>query len=301
MRTLPLDKISCIFVNKKLLNMKRIIAIVFIVLFSFTAFSQDQAYNYQKERKGKLYFYWGWNWGWYGKSCIHFQGENYDFTLDKVSAKDKQSQFSPNIYFNPAHVTIPQYNFRLGYFITDNYNISAGIDHMKYVVQQNQTVKINGYINNTGSGYDGVYEDDNIAVADSFLQFEHTDGLNYINLEFRRYDAVKEWKKVSLNVTEGLGGGVLYPKTNATLLSYERYDDFNVSGFGLSAVLGLNLAIRKFFFVQTEFKAGYINMPDIRTTNYTVDKASQDFFFYQVNIVFGATINLNKKSKVVEK
>lgn len=280
--------------------MKRIIAITFIALFSYTAFSQDKPYNYQKERKGKLYFYWGWNWDWYTKSNISFQGNTYDFTLSKVSAKDKQHEMDPNIYFNPAHVTIPQYNFRVGYFITDNYNISMGIDHMKYVVQQDQVVKMNGYIDQPGTDYDGIYNNQDIGIADSFLQFEHTDGLNYVNVEFRRYDAIKSWKKVSLNVTEGLGAGFLYPKTNATLLDYERYDEFHMAGFGISAIVGLNLSLWRFFFIQTEFKGGYINMPDIRTTNSTDDKASQDFFFGQANIVFGATINLKKKSKIPE-
>ena len=36
-------------------------------------------------------------------------------------------------------------------------------------------------------------------------------------------------------------------------------------------------------------------MADIRTTSSVSDKASQHFFFYQVNFVFGATINLKKK------
>lgn len=280
--------------------MQRIVAVVLLMLFSYTAFTQDKPYNYQKERKGKLYFYWGWNWDWYTKSCIHFQGDNYDFTLNKVSAKDKQHKMDPNIYFNPANVTIPQYNFRLGYFISDNYNISFGIDHMKYVVQGYQSVPISGYIKGTGTIYDGVWEDDEMVLADNFLLFEHTDGLNYINLEFRRYDAIKSWKKVSINVTEGLGAGILYPKTNTTLMNYERYDEFHLAGYGISAVFGLNLALWRFFFIQSEFKGGYINMPDIRTTNSTADKASQDFFFGQANIVFGATINLKKKSKIPE-
>ena len=38
-------------------------------------------------------------------------------------------------------------------------------------------------------------------------------------------------------------------------------------------------------------------MPDIRTTMSKADKASQSFFFSQLNIVFGVKINLGKKAK----
>ena len=46
--------------------------------------------------------------------------------------------------------------------------------------------------------------------------------------------------------------------------------------------------------VLTEFKAGYIDMPNIRTTNSRADSASQEFFFYQRNISFGYIFQLVK-------
>ena len=270
---------------------------IILLLFTFfMGFSQSRNDLPENDRKGKLYFYWGWNWSWYSNSNIHFVGSNYDFTLYEVSAKDRQSKFSAN-YLNPFQITIPQYNFRIGYYLKHNYSISFGIDHMKYVVQQNQSVKISGNINNSGTQYDGMYDEDDIIIQEGFLLFEHTDGLNYVNIDFRRIDEFYRWKKIKFNVTEGLGAGILYPKTNATLLNYERYDDFMVSGWGINAVVGLNILITKSFFIQSEFKAGYINMPDIKTTNYDSDQAKQDFFFTQLNITFGANINLKKKDK----
>jgi hypothetical protein len=43
-------------------------------------------------------------------------------------------------------MTIPQTNFKLGYFINDHYSIALGADHMKYVVTQDQTGNITGTI-----------------------------------------------------------------------------------------------------------------------------------------------------------
>ena len=65
--------------------------------------------------------------------------------------------------------------------------MSLGVDHMKYVVQQNQEVLINGNIDNSSTTYNGNYNE-TINIEDGFLKFEHSDGLNYINFEYRRFD-----------------------------------------------------------------------------------------------------------------
>ena len=98
--------------------------------------------------------------------------------------------------------------------------------------------------------------------------------------------------KFQINLTEGIGAGLLYPKTNAKLLGNTRHDDFHVSGYGVSAKVGLNFTFFKYFFIQTELKGGYINMNDIRTTSSSSDKASQEFFFFQRIIAFGGIFRI---------
>lgn len=280
---------------------KLLLTISILVISSGFSFSQDRNNTQQNYRTGSFYVYWGWNNGWFSNSDITFSGDDYNFTLNKVVANDRQSKFNVNTYFNPTTITIPQYNFRIGYFINDHYNISFGVDHMKYVVQANQTVKISGNIDGTGTVYDGTYSNDDIVITEDFLMFEHTDGLNYPNIEFRRFDEIINLNKVRIGITEGIGVGALYPKTNTTLLNNDRYDEFHLAGYGLSAVVGLNVTFFKYFFVQSEFKGGFISMPDIRTTMSKTDKASQSFFFTQLNIVFGATLNFKKDKVKVNK
>jgi hypothetical protein len=179
---------------------------------------------------------------------------------------------------NPRHVdyingkmTIPQTNFRIGYFINDHYSIALGVDHMKYVMAQNQSSKYNReykYWNSIRWSLQSYTKE----ITENFLMYEHTDGLNYINTEFSRHDdisslfKIQNTDKIQINLTEGVGVGLLYPKTNATLLGKERYDDFHVSGYGTSLKAGLNLTFFKHFYIQGELKGGYINMQDIRTT-----------------------------------
>ena len=272
--------------------MKLSFTIVALFLTTISLFAQEKPDVEPKGNKGKIYFYWGWNRGSFSNSNISFSGSDYNFTLKDVVADDRQTSFDAQTYLLPGNATIPQYNFRIGYFITDNYNISFGIDHMKYVMRQEQTVVIDGEINNSGTIYDGAYSNDEIKLTDDFLQFEHTDGLNYANISFRRFDEIYELYKIKISLTEGIGVGILYPKTNTSLLNKERYDEFHLAGYGLDAVVGVNLSFLKYFFIQSEIKGGYINMPNIRTTNSESDKASQDFFFSQIMIVFGASISL---------
>lgn len=277
-------------------KLKSPLLIALLFLMALGAFGQNKSKPDKTDKKGKLYLYWGWNRGWYTNSDISFSGDDYDFSLSDVVAKDRQTPFSLNAYLNPALISIPQYNFRIGYFINDHYDISFGVDHMKYVVELDQTVEISGEISGTGTVYDGVYDNDHIVIEEGFLLFEHTDGLNYLNVEFRRFDNIFDFNKVKINLTEGFGAGVLMPKTNATLLNNERHDDFHLAGWGMGAVVAVNISFFEWFFIQSEFKGGFISMPDIRTTMYSADQASQNFFFSQLNIVFGATINLNRKS-----
>ena len=263
---------------------------MFLVALVATSFGQG------KNNKGKFYVYWGWNHAQYTKSDIQFKGNGYDFTLDNVVAHDRQTSFGIK-YFNPSSMTIPQYNFRLGYFVSDNWNISFGIDHMKYVMDQDQIVKMNGNIN-TGSEFDGTYNNVDKKLTEDFLTFEHTDGLNYVNTEVSRHDDISKFfglpntDKVQINVTEGVGFGFLYPKTNTMLLGKERHDDFHVSGFGASLKAGLNVTFFKHFYIQGELKGGYINMQNIRTTQSNEDKASQEFFFFQRIIAVGGIFKI---------
>lgn len=266
--------------------------IFFLILFFSFFDSNAQNSDY---KKGDFYTYWGWNWSWYSKSDIHFKGDNYDFKIHKAKAQDRQSEFSVDTYLNPANMTIPQYNFRFGYFIKKNVDISFGIDHLKYVVEQNQIGRISGFINNTGTKYDGVYNNTLLPISEDFLKLEYTDGLNYINFEIRKHSstfvlpigALGSKNNLKLKTIYGVGLGFMLPKTDSTLLNNERNDNFYLSGYGLNSVVGLNVKLFKNFFFQTELKGGYVSLPNIRTTSSKIDKASQDFFYAQYNVVFG--------------
>jgi len=273
-----------------------------LFLFSYSIFSQDSIVpKYTYSNKGKLFFSWGGNRESFSKSDIHFKGNGYNFTIKDANAHDKPKGWHID-YINPKKVTIPQTNFKIGYFISDNYSIAFGVDHMKYVMYRDKNRTVDGYIDlpltEEGSQYNGTYNNESFFVSEDFLQFEHTNGLNFLYTEFARHDDIssifniQNTDKFQLNVTEGIGGGILYPKTNTTMLDKERYDEFHLAGYGISLNAGLNFTFFRHFYIQGDLRTGYINMPDIRTTNNSAESASQHFFYLQRVVSVGGIFRI---------
>ena len=243
--------------------------------------------------KGAMFVFWGWNRAGFTNSDIRFKGAGYDFTLENVLAHDRPSPLSLD-YINPGKVSIPQFNFRLGYFIKDNLALVIGQDHMKYVMDQDQTVGFKGNISDPV--YAAMVQNGQVNLEDEqFLTFEHTDGLNYVNLGLEKYQTLLSKEKVDVTWAYGGGAGVMFPKSNVKLFGNERSDRFHVAGFGLDLRTNINAIFWKHWMARVEGKFGYINMPDIKTTlNNKPDKASQDFVFYQINFGIGYTFNTRK-------
>lgn len=256
---------------------KLLLFLALILIFNGATAQNEPAY-----KKGKFFAFWGWNRTHYTNSNIHFKGQDYDFTIHQVKAHDKLSSVSYHNYLQLNRITIPQTNFRIGYFFKDNMAISIGVDHMKYVMDQDQTVNISGNVRPDFKIVDGA-----IKLTDDFLTFEHTDGLNYINAEFEYYHNFYKYQNLKINGLVGAGGGFLLPKTNAKLMGEERHDDFHLAGFGLNGKVGVDVLLWDLFFLRCEGKEGYINMPSIRTTKSSKDKASQHFWFAEIDFLFG--------------
>ena len=285
------------------MKFQKLFFLAFLLFLNTTIFSQTEdkkVEKYTAHNKGKFFLSFGGNRGYFTESDINFKGKNFDFTVNDATAEDVPKGWHVD-YVNPTRLTIPQTNFRLGYFLNDHYSISIGFDHMKYVFTQNQTANVTGTINlpasEPGSIYNGTYNNTPINFSDgTFLRFEHTNGLNYVHTEFCRFDDLAtvfdflkplNSDKFQINLTEGIGAGFLFPRTDATVLSQKQWDEFHVAGYGVSAKAGLNFTFYKYFFLQTEIKTGYINMPDIKITEDLSETAKQHFGYSQTIISFG--------------
>ncbi len=282
---------------------KSLILALFALAFSIQIFAQDTDFTnqYTVHNKGKIFLNMGGNRSYYTTSDIHFEGEGYNFTVENAQAHDIPKGWDID-YITPGRLTTSQTNWKVGYFFHDKFNVSIGVDHMKYVMTQNQTAMINGSINlpanEVGSQFNGTYNNEPVDLSNGeFLEFEHTNGLNYVFTEVAQFVdispvvGIKNTDIFQINFTHGVGMGLLYPRTDATVLGKERHDEFHVSGYGFSVDAGLNFTFFKHFYTQAEIKGGYINMTDVRTT-YTNDHAQHHFWYGETIVSFGAIFRL---------
>ncbi len=259
--------------------MKNFLILLFIS-FSYFTLAQNEV-----KVKKKFSFFWGYNSSAFTKSDLQIEGEGYNYTLYNITAKDRPSHFNANTYFNIKKFSIPQYNARIGYQWKEKWALSFGYDHMKYVVDQNQVVPILGSIKTDRAGkYKGYYSTgDSISIAKDFLEFEHTDGLNYITFGIDNVNQLFNLKQglFILTLRTGFEIGILVPRTDVNTFGGPAPNIFNFAGYGTSLKTEFRLQFKKHFFFQATGKAGYINMPHISTTRNKADKASQHFNFIE--------------------
>ena len=246
-----------------------------------TAIQQAEA-----KAKKKWSIYWGWNRSNYSNSDIHFWGADHDFTLSNVGATDLPAEVGGGglfgTYLNPKEMTIPQTNLRIAYQLNADTAIALNLDHMKYVMTADQVVAISGQIN-------GVAQGPTVALATNYLNFEHTDGLNIISLEYEKQRNV-DWfgPRFPAKVFGLAGVGIVLPKSNVTLnmLGRARNDEFHRAGYSAGVGAGLEVDIYKDFFFRTAYKLGYVTLPDVLTSSQG-DKASHNFTYNEWLIAFG--------------
>jgi hypothetical protein len=251
--------------------------------------------NGQPGDKGSFFAYWGYNRAAFSYSDLHLDGPGYDFILRGITAKDRPSAFSPGLYFNPSTIWIPQYNYRIGWFVRDNWSISIGLDHMKYVMVQDQVVRMDGTIDGGRSiPWAGDPANRDVRLTDAFLKFEHTDGLNLLSIDADHYERLWASSDARFRVRayQGAHGGPVIPRSDVRVFGTGLNNRFNLAGFGVGAQLGFHIDFLRHFFVRNTLKAGWIDLPHVLTTGTDEDHAHQHFWFLQHNIVVGGCFRL---------
>lgn len=248
--------------------------------------------------KGSFFAHWGYNRAWYSWSDIHFDGPGYDFTLRHVVARDRPVPFGKD-YFKPTYIWIPQYNYRFGWHFRDRWSLSLGLDHMKYVVVNDQVVRMDGYADaapsQQGTGQEGSRD---VALTEDFLRYEHSDGLNLLSIDLDHYDAL--WTSASgkqrLRFYKGVHAGPVIPRSDVRLFGTGINNRFNIAGVGVGAQVGFHFTFLKHFYLRNALKAGWIDLPNVLTTGTDEDHASQHFWFVQHAIVFGGQFRFGKRT-----
>jgi hypothetical protein len=224
---------------------------LFLLFLPFCIFSQKD--SLKTKRKGKFYLTWGYTRCAYSKSTIHFEdhsgkvhpGHNgdqpydYDFTIYNATAGDRPD--FDKIY-DVVNITIPQFVCHGGYYFNNKQDIGVEInyDHAKYVVNDYQKVHIKGQFN-------GDYVDkDTILDPANFLHFEHSDGANFIMINFlKRWTLYNPGKNLNIGWVAKAGGGCVYPRTDVTMFGDRLNNAWHIAGWIVGAETGLRCEFLK--------------------------------------------------------
>jgi len=269
----------------------KVVILLIVTLFfgSPSLFGQKRA---PQTNKGNFYFYWGYNRTAYTNSSLRCVGQGYDFTMKNLSASDNPERFNPNVYFNPKKLTIPQFNIRLGYFFKDNWSLSLGYDHMKYIMDNDQLIVLYGHIDQGISDqWSGDYSGETMKTNNKFIHYENSDGLNYMRVELSRYHHLtsigkNEWLRISTQLS--LSSGFILSFNDFNFGNQFDRRTVSISGYGASLSGGVRLNFFNHFFLQVNAVGGVIHQTKVKTRpNDNSSYAKQVFGFVASETVFG--------------
>lgn len=247
------------------------------------------------QRAGKFWFKWGYNRSSYNDSDIHFKGKGYDFTLYDVRAHDMPEPFDAKIYLHPLKLTIPQFNCRVGFFLNERFSVSAGWDHMKYRLADDQRLRISGTIEPGASEfYAGTYDQDILYMTRDFLRYEHSDGFNFVRIGAEYFHPVWANKKQTVEASLKVGAyvGAMFPWTDVRLFGNYSRNWIHLAGYGLSTVSGWRVDFLKHFFIEAQAQYGWSHLSDVLLEGNSDARADQKIVFFERSLTLGGTFRL---------
>jgi hypothetical protein len=266
----------------------------FFSLFSFSQTETTIQPVSKPLKQGNIYLMFGYTRCAYSKSNIHFvdhsntyypetgKYHDYDFTIYDAKANDRPDFDKIKDVIN---ITIPQFVFRVGYYFNNkkDFGIELNYDHAKYVVNNYQTVRVKGTFN-------GNYVDkDTIMDPKNFLHFEHTDGANFWMINFlKRWKLYEPSKNFNLGFVVKPGGGIVYPRTDVTMMGTRLNNKWHIAGW----IVGLESGFRVEFLKNGVFefmgKGSFADYTNVLVLGKGNGKANHHFFTGQLTMTIGA-------------
>jgi hypothetical protein len=203
-------------------------------------------------RHGAVYLNWSYNRDWYTKSDIRFKNDksdDYDFTFHDAVAHDHPSMSD---FWKLDNLTVPQYDLTVGYMFHDKHDLGIEVswNHLKYVVDDYQTMRVSGEIR-------GYKFDRDTVVTPDFVHLQHTNGNNYLMTNLVKRWQLRAGRHVTLSAIGKVGGGPMISYTISSIFTSHAEGPFHYEGWVAGASGGLRLELYKYFFLSSDFQGAY--------------------------------------------
>lgn len=262
------------------------------LILASNSFAQNTDYV---GKKGQLYFSWGYNKEWYTLSNIHVRQESLgnDYTFRNVIGKDKPGWNDKSIFKQP--ISIPQYNYRLGYWFKDNWGFEINFDHTKYQVEQQQLLHLEGKMN--------FLPVDTYLLNRGNLLWQLNNGANFFlfNIVHRIQVPRLQYKNFNVSLLMKAGVGFVYPHVENTILGQSNSKGFQFGGWDIGAEAALRFTFFKFAYLEYCNKAVYARYSGLKVYEGT---ARQAFGCYEMIANIGVNFPVcnpkkkNRESKI---
>jgi hypothetical protein len=263
-------------------------AITAIAFLAVLAPKSVAAQSKRSSRKGEFYFSWGYNKEWYTKSNIRInQPElgNY-YSLRHVTAHDHPG-WDKGIF--DRAITIPQYNYRIGYFFKDDLAIEINFDHTKYIIDQ-QEIHYKGTMDNKAVEGDIQWSEEN-----GFYYFLNN-GANFL-----LFNIVKRWDlyqspndKFRLDMLGKAGVGPVIPHVENSFFGQKNNPDFQFGGWNVGVENALRATFFNYVYLEFAHKVDYARYAHLHIYK---GKARQAFGTYELILNLGVNLPTRKKAQ----
>jgi hypothetical protein len=243
------------------------------------------------ERKGEFYFSWGYNKEWYTHSDVKVSQPslNSNYTLQNVHSHDHIG-WDEGLLSIP--ISIPQYNYRLGYFFNRKKGLAFEInfDHTKHIITDRQYIKLSGVVNGR--------------QMDSVINFSEPNGFYYYlnnGANFLLFNIVKRWNwqenksgNFKLDALAKAGIGPLIPHVQNSFFGKANDPGFQIGGWNMGVEAGVRATFFKHVFLEFTNKVDYARYSNLKVYEGT---AKQAFGTYELILTLGYTCPAGKKVK----
>jgi hypothetical protein len=231
-------------------------------------------------KKGEIYFSWGYNEEWYTHSNIHVSQPSLGnhFTFKNTIAVDKPG-WTGKFFHKP--MTIPQYNYRIGYFFKNNWAVELNFDHAKYVVAHQQLLHIKGTINHKPV-------DNYVDNGPDILGYQLNNGANFFLFNLVHRLQMPYVNFTNLNAALLLKGGVgfMVPHVDNKIFGNQNDRGFQFGGLDVGAEAAMRITFFRHVYLEYCNKLVFTDYWGLKVYK---GKARQNFGTYEMILNLGGT------------
>jgi hypothetical protein len=274
-----------------MMNLTRSIRIALLLALALPVYSYAQKEKTKtKTRKHEFYFSWGYNTEWFTKSNVSVSqpelGNNY--TFKNISGHDHKG-WNESLF--TSALTIPQYNYRIGFILNKKKGIGFEInfDHTKFIFSEGDA-----HIKGTLAS----------KPVDSTIAFSQGNGFFYYlnnGANFLLFNIVKRWniyesknENLKVDFLGKAGVGPVIPHVENSLFGKKNDPGFQFGGWNIGVEGALRATFFKYVFLEYTNKLDYARYSGLKVYKGT---AKQAFGTYEMVLNLGLSFPVGKKEK----